>query len=254
MISAHLLRLTVAFVYLNLPLIKGWNAINNNTICLTVLTYLVIYLITQETNSIVPGKLVLANMDSQKPVKPEVERLGDDYMNITVEEHSIKVEFNQELDAPRGDYLDIKVELKQELDTTEDGNICLPSQLDDIEIDEHPTQVVQRIDTSVKPYQCNECNKCFTHQWNLVTHKRTHTGDKPYQCSHCDKCFNQKGSLVRHQRMHTGDKPYQCSHCDKCFADRSSLVNHLRRHTGDKPYQCSHCDKCFIYQDHLVRH
>ena len=135
---------------------------------------MVIYLITQETNSIVPGKLVLANMDSQKPVKQEVERLGDDYMNITVEEHSIKVEFNQELDAPRDDYLDIKVEehpiqveLKQELDTTEDGNICLPSQLDDIEIDEHPTQVVQRIDTSVKPYQCNECNKCFTQQWNL---------------------------------------------------------------------------------------
>ena len=87
----------------------------------------------------------------------EVDRLGDDYMNIKVEEHPIKVEFNQELEAPRYDYLDIKeehliqVELKQELDKTEDGNICLPSKLDHIELDEHPTQVEQRIGTIVKP-------------------------------------------------------------------------------------------------------
>ena len=40
----------------------------------------------------------------------EVDRLEDDYMNIKVEEHPIKVEFNQELEAPRYDYLDIKEE------------------------------------------------------------------------------------------------------------------------------------------------
>ena len=87
----------------------------------------------------------------------EVDRLGDDYMNIKVEEYPIKVEFIQELEVPRYDYLDIKeehliqVELKQELDKTEDGNICLLSKLDDIELDEHPTQVEQRICTIVKP-------------------------------------------------------------------------------------------------------
>ena len=49
-------------------------------------------------------------MDSQKPIKQEGDRLEDEYMNIKVEELPLKVELNQELDAPRGDYLDIKQE------------------------------------------------------------------------------------------------------------------------------------------------
>ena len=97
---------------------------------------------------------VLANVDSQKPVKKQMDSSGDYNMNIKKENHSIQVdlrqefdppgvdciyitvenpiqvELKQEFDAPGDDYVDIKeneyliiVELKQELNTTGNDNI-----------------------------------------------------------------------------------------------------------------------------------
>ena len=42
-----------------------------------------------------------------------------------------------------------KVE-EQQFDTTKDGNICLPNHIEDIKLDELPTQLEQRLENSVK--------------------------------------------------------------------------------------------------------
>ena len=69
--------------------------------------------------------------------------------------------------------MELKLE-EQEYDTTKDGIICLPSHIDNIKLDELPTQLEQRIENSVKSYHCNESNKYFAHKRHLVRHHKTH--------------------------------------------------------------------------------
>ena len=78
----------------------------------------------------------------------------------------------------------------------------------------------------------------------------THTGEKQQKlpkCDLCDKVFSHQSNLLIHRRLNTGEKPNKCSQCDRYFAQKSDLTIHMRTQTGEKPHQCSHCEwKVFL--------
>ena len=54
------------------------------------------------------------------------------------------------------------------------------------EIKEHLVKCVHTVDTLDK---CNNCDKSFLKNSNLVDKLRTNTGVKIHQCNQCDKMF-----------------------------------------------------------------
>jgi len=103
------------------------------------------------------------------------------------------------------------------------------------------------IHTGESPYICDVCNKPFRHLSTLKTHKCTHTGEKPFVCEVCDKTFKQLSNLNSHKRSHTGETPYRCDVCNKTFSQHCSLKVHKRTHTGETPFICDVCNKPFRY-------
>ncbi|XP_029768450.1 zinc finger protein 2-like [Terrapene carolina triunguis] len=83
------------------------------------------------------------------------------------------------------------------------------------------------------PFQCPECQKCFSRSSYLVKHRRIHGAGKPHQCPQCGKCFSQRSYLCKHRRIHAAaaGKPHECALCGKRFSLRSYLCKHRRIHT-----------------------
>ncbi|XP_078511748.1 uncharacterized protein LOC144770839 [Lissotriton helveticus] len=141
---------------------------------------------------------------------------------------------------------------------------------------------------TVGPYDCDECEKSFRHNIDLIQHKMIHLGpgigfekvkkvNKPglYPCNRCDKSFTYKTNLSRHQRKNTkcretisrkmgfhrpqrrkrgGKRPHKCPDCEKRFSTKGNLFRHQRTHTGERPYECDDCDKSFGRKEHLSTH
>lgn len=49
------------------------------------------------------------------------------------------------------------------------------------------------IQSQLKIFACEFCNKIFKFRHSLVAHLRTHTREKPFQCPHCDYASGIKG-------------------------------------------------------------
>ena len=93
-------------------------------------------------------------------------------------------------------------------------------------------------------WRCEICDKEFSQQGNLITHKRIHTG-KPISCSFCETKLATKCALQNHlaTKHKIGDvtRKYTCSICNKVFTNKQELNRHTFTHTGEKPFQCDFC-------------
>jgi len=107
-------------------------------------------------------------------------------------------------------------------------------------------------------FNCNHCDKKFTHPSNLKRHIRTAhfelSDKKTYVCQECGKSFRDPSARKHHLKTHMEVRPFPCSMCSKSFGSKSQIDNHLRIHTGEKPFLCNVCGRCFVTKGQLKSH
>ncbi|KAJ1815586.1 hypothetical protein LPJ75_002317 [Coemansia sp. RSA 2598] len=85
---------------------------------------------------------------------------------------------------------------------------------------------------AAKRFHCDICNRGFSRQYNMRTHRQTHephsVKSRPFSCSHCPRTFTRKHDLVRHQVLHDDSSAFKCSVCSRGFARQDVLERHAR--------------------------
>ncbi|XP_028171073.1 telomere zinc finger-associated protein-like isoform X2 [Ostrinia furnacalis] len=106
-----------------------------------------------------------------------------------------------------------------------------------------------------RPFQCDLCQKRFTQQGSLQSHKETthKLYLKEITCQYCGKFLRGRNRIYLHLKTHT-DKQVQCDICKKVLSNKKILVNHLQRHTGVKMFTCETCASPFYTLSDLCNH
>lgn len=101
----------------------------------------------------------------------------------------------------------------------------------------------------MKLYECQMCAyKCVAER-DLKSHLELHSDVKPYWCDQCDKCFRKEEILQRHQDLYHNpgyvpppeekrhEKRHECPECGKPFSRIGNLIRHLSLHDPDAAQQ-----------------
>ncbi|XP_035494034.2 zinc finger protein ZFAT isoform X2 [Scophthalmus maximus] len=109
------------------------------------------------------------------------------------------------------------------------------------------------LQSQLKIFTCEFCNKIFKFRHSLVAHLRTHTQEKPFQCPHCDYASAIKANLNVHLRKHTGEK-FSCQHCPFNCLSPGHLKVHIERVHLKVKQHCSFCEKKYSDVKNLLKH
>ncbi|KAK6619501.1 hypothetical protein RUM43_012258 [Polyplax serrata] len=120
------------------------------------------------------------------------------------------------------------------------------------------------VETALRSFACEFCDRLFLRKEHLKNHERTHTGERPFQCDQCDKRFAKRFVMTRHLRnVHRiNTKMHKCPDCDRMFARTDHLKTHMKIHIlalvrnqqKEKAHKCDVCDRTFTRSDNLKTH
>ncbi|XP_017845198.1 transcription factor Ouib [Drosophila busckii] len=88
----------------------------------------------------------------------------------------------------------------------------------------------RRTHENVRPYPCRyNCGKSFRHCSNRSTHERVHMDGslRPFQCEYCEKTFVTQGDCRAHQAVHTTSRAFNCDICAQSFKMQKHYIQHL---------------------------
>lgn len=111
-----------------------------------------------------------------------------------------------------------------------------------------------------KNFQCDECDKRFVANYQLVAHKKSkHLGIKPEKnqmCSQCDYRCSSSDFLQQHiAAVHEGKKDYKCEFCSKTFSFKSSVKSHIKIvHKNERKFVCDECGNRYTNRITLQNH
>ena len=106
-----------------------------------------------------------------------------------------------------------------------------------------------------RSFQCDQCNKQYSHKSHLNQHIASVHDGKKHECDHCKKQFSHRSSLKVHiDAVHEGTK-FDCDMCDKTFTQKNSLKIHIKTvHEKKRPFACEICGKSFQDKNGMKRH
>uniref|UniRef100_A0A3Q0S4V8 Zinc finger and AT-hook domain containing n=1 Tax=Amphilophus citrinellus TaxID=61819 RepID=A0A3Q0S4V8_AMPCI len=136
-------------------------------------------------------------------------------------------------------------------------HICLREEDEDMQESRYMQQMTSKssylLQSQLKIFACEFCNKIFKFRHSLVAHLRTHTQEKPFQCPHCDYASAIKANLNVHLRKHTGEK-FSCQHCPFNCLSPGHLKVHIERVHMKVKQHCRFCEKKYSDVKNLLKH
>ena len=98
--------------------------------------------------------------------------------------------------------------------------------------------------------KCDECNKQFPFESQLISHKISHKEEGQFPCDQCPKRMKNKSDLKKHLSAHT-DGTYECQYC---ASNICNLKGHLKTHDKLLSYVCRYCAERFKHYNQRRRH
>ena len=114
------------------------------------------------------------------------------------------------------------------------------------------------LSTHTKPFMCELCEKPFSVQTLLQTHKiRVHQDESvaKYKCHHCGMLFINLTQCQCHvNAIHNKDYSNKCGTCGKAFPSDKLLQVHVKVVHAEKTFQCHLCSSAFGMKTQLNQH
>ncbi|CAL1527160.1 unnamed protein product [Lymnaea stagnalis] len=76
-------------------------------------------------------------------------------------------------------------------------------------------------------YFCKHCEKKLQNKYRMMSHVRGHLNKRPFECMTCNKCFSHQYMLMNHKKIHT--KPFVCKVCGETFSRKFFLIVHKKK-------------------------
>ncbi|XP_072298931.1 zinc finger protein 646 isoform X2 [Eucyclogobius newberryi] len=122
-------------------------------------------------------------------------------------------------------------------------------------------QKFDAVESSRRPFSCEECGKTYRHAGSLANHKNLHKiGD--YHCNVCNSTYPNRLAMKNHLRLHFAQKKHNCPDCGKGFRTQRQLATHSTGGLCKGPqgpgqqmdYECDGCCEGFATAEELSAH
>jgi KRAB domain-containing zinc finger protein len=92
---------------------------------------------------------------------------------------------------------------------------------------------IKDVHLGVKPFTCDQCQKTFSHGYNMKVHKKLIHEKEQFKCTQCPRVCTTALKLDQHKRVHTGEA-LECPECQKIFIRDNTLREHRKTKHGKK--------------------
>ena len=133
-----------------------------------------------------------------------------------------------------------------------------------IRLFKHKQRVHPKMFEKELPFQCDECDKRFSHNYLLTRHQQKEHNGEIFRCNQCDfRSVVEYDLKVHLKKLHTfglsekDSQVYPCNLCPLKFVGKTTYRAHLFAHKIEKIgefFTCSDCSQVATNEETLMKH